>query len=102
MNVSIENLLEPRTDKNGRLFIKGTRMSVHRIARWWRMGLNGEDIHREFPHLSLAQIHAALTYYFANQKGMDAEIDAAIAEERRLAEEHQKLKQTQDLKAARV
>lgn len=27
-------------------------------------GLNPEEIHHEYPYLSLAQIHAAFTYYY--------------------------------------
>ncbi|MEA5567249.1 hypothetical protein [Anabaena sp. UHCC 0399] len=29
---------------------------------------------REYPHLSLAQVYAALAYYYANQEVMDQEI----------------------------
>jgi len=44
--------------------------------------------------LSLAQIHAALTYYHANQKAMEAELAAEEAEADRLEQEYlqQKLK----------
>ncbi len=41
------------------------------------MGLSPEEIALEYPHLNLAQVHAALTYYHANQE----EIEADIAQE---------------------
>jgi len=38
------------------------------------------EIHFQYPYLSLAQIHAALSYYFANQDKVDAEISHDEAE----------------------
>ena len=32
-------------------------------------------MHFQYPHLSLAQIHAALSYYYENQGELDAEIE---------------------------
>ena len=39
------------------------------------MGLSPEEIALEYPHLTLAQVHAALTYYHANREQIEAEID---------------------------
>jgi uncharacterized protein (DUF433 family) len=39
------------------------------------MGLIPEEILRKIGHLSLAQVHAALAYYHANQAGIDADIE---------------------------
>jgi uncharacterized protein (DUF433 family) len=33
-----------------------------------------EEMHFQFPHLSLAQIHAALCYYYDHQSEFDAQI----------------------------
>lgn len=87
MNNSIENLLEPRADKSGRLFIKGTRISVNFIARFWRLGVGADEIIADYPHIPPAGVHAALAYYFANREQMDAEIEKEIEEERRLKRE---------------
>lgn len=87
MSVSIESFLEPVVHRHGRLCVKGTATTVHRIARWWRMGMSAEEIAADFEHLSLAGVHAALTYYFANRGEIDAEIDADIEEERRIERE---------------
>src|SRR5215467_11700686 len=46
-------------------------------------GLSPEEIHHEHPHLSLAQIYAALTYYYDHQ----TEIDATIARQVQSVEE---------------
>jgi len=48
---------------------------MQRIAIWYKLGYGPEKMVRKYPHLTLAQVHAALAYYHANQ----AEIEAAIA-----------------------
>ena len=95
MQISVENLLEPRADKGGRLFIKGTRISVNFIARFWRLGIGAEEIIAEYPHIPPAGVYAALAYYFANREMLDAEIESEIEEEKRLLAEHNRLKRQQ-------
>jgi uncharacterized protein (DUF433 family) len=34
-----------------------------------------EQMHAQYPHLSLAQIHAALSYYYEHQAELDADIE---------------------------
>jgi len=34
-----------------------------------------EQMHVQYPHLSLAQIHAALSYYYEHQAELDADIE---------------------------
>lgn len=70
-------------DEKGIARVAGSRSKVSQIAIDTMMGLTPADIHREYPHLSLAQIHAALAYYYDHQ----AEVDAQIAAGHRLAEE---------------
>ncbi len=72
----------------GRLRIAGTGVSVRRIAVWYKLGHTPEEIATQIPHLSLAQVHAALTYYHANRDQMDAELAAEKAEADRLEREH--------------
>ncbi|MBE9116225.1 DUF433 domain-containing protein [Lusitaniella coriacea LEGE 07157] len=64
--------------------IAGTRITVQRIVVWHQMGMSVEAITAEIPHLNLAQIYAALAYYYANRE----QIDVAIAKE---AEEYNRL-----------
>ena len=41
-------------------------------------GWSPEEMHYQHPHLSLAQIHAALGYYFDHQAEFDREIEAGL------------------------
>ena len=92
MVISLTELLEPIAHKQNRMCVKGTATTVHRIARWWRTGMTADEIAADYEHLSLVGVHAALTYYFANREQIDAEIDADIAEERKIVSEHSKHK----------
>ncbi len=88
MSVEISSLLtvDPEV-RDGRPCVAGTRTTVHRVARWYRMGMSPEEISREFPHLNIAGVYAALAYYHANQAQMGVEITVDEAEEDRLEAE---------------
>jgi uncharacterized protein (DUF433 family) len=60
--------------RGGRPRIAGTGVTVQRIASWYRLGLNPEEIAAEIPHLSIAQVYAALAYYHANREEIDADL----------------------------
>lgn len=51
---------------NGEPIIKGTRTSVRAIVETWRMGVAPEEIPKGMPHLTLAQVFDALSYYSDN------------------------------------
>jgi uncharacterized protein (DUF433 family) len=72
----------------GRPRIAGTGVTVQRIVGWYQQGLNPNEIILELPHLTLAQVFAALTYYHANREEMDAEIARSQTEAERLEREH--------------
>ncbi|MFN6519556.1 MAG: DUF433 domain-containing protein [Nostoc sp. CreGUA01] len=55
----------------GRPRIAGTRVSVQRIAAWYKTGMNAEEIVERMGNLTLAQVYAALTYYHANQQEIE-------------------------------
>ena len=63
-----------RTILGGIPVVAGTRTSVRAIAGYYQMGLNADEILQSLPHLTLAQVHAALAYYFDHQKQIDREI----------------------------
>jgi len=69
--------------RGGRPRIAGTGVTVRRIVGWYKLGLSPEEIIVEIPHLTLAQVHAALAYYHANRE----EIEQDIAEEEVVAEQ---------------
>jgi uncharacterized protein (DUF433 family) len=66
--------------RRGRPRIAGTGVTVRRIVVWYKQGLSPEEIVREIPHVSLAQVYAALTYYHANRE--EIEVDLAAEEAR--------------------
>jgi uncharacterized protein (DUF433 family) len=67
----------------GQPCIEGTRIRVLDIAiEYDRLGRSPDQIAEAHPGLTLAQIHAALTYYYEHME----EIDQAIRAERGLAE----------------
>jgi len=60
---------------SGEPIIKGTRTSVRAIVENWRLGYTPEDIVRGLPHLTLAQIFEAMSYYHDNQTEIDDYIE---------------------------
>src|SRR3990172_8587789 len=50
--------------------VKVIEVVLDRLAYGW----SPEEIHFQHPHLSLAQIHAALAYYYDHQAALDGEI----------------------------
>jgi uncharacterized protein (DUF433 family) len=88
--VEIGTLIEREPGiRGGRPKIAGTGLTVRRIVGWYKTGMNPEEIALEYPHLTLAQVHAALAYYHANQEEIEADISqeeqAAAHWERQLA-----------------
>lgn len=79
--------------RDGKPCIAGTGVSVRRIVGWHKQGQSPEEIADDYGHLSLAQVHAALTYYYANYDAMEREMKAEEDEERRLYEEHLRRKE---------
>ena len=72
----------------GRPRIAGTGVTVQRIVAWYKLGLAPEEIAEAVGHLTLAQVHAALTYYHANREEIEAAIAEDEAEFQRLAQQH--------------
>jgi uncharacterized protein (DUF433 family) len=75
-------------DERGVPWVTGTKVKVAEIVLdKIAYGSSPEEIHFQHPHLSLAQIHAALTYYYENQKDLDRQIEADLEESDRLTRE---------------
>ena len=47
--------------------IIGTRVSVRAIVEYWRMGMAPECIPQALPHITVAQVFDALSYYSDHQ-----------------------------------
>lgn len=73
-------------DAAGMAWIDRTRVKVIDVALdHVAYGWSAEEIHRQHPHLSLAQIHAALGYYYDHQKAFDQKMAESLAEADHLA-----------------
>ena len=73
----------------GRAVIAGTGTSVRQIVTLYRQGYSADEIAMDKSYLTLAQIHAALAYYYANQSTIEADMAAEAAEYDRLMSLHQ-------------
>jgi len=62
---------------------KVLEVALDMIAHGW----SPEEIHFQHPHLTLAQIHAALAYYYDHKGEMDAQIQHSLQNAERLREQ---------------
>ena len=68
----------------GKPHILGHRIKVKHVAIWYeQQGMTPEQIVATFPTITLAQVHAALAYFYDHR----AEIEAEMAEEERMYED---------------
>jgi uncharacterized protein (DUF433 family) len=59
----------------GKPVIAGTRIKVIQVAiEYERLGWTADQIIDAHPHLTLAQVHDALSYYYENQEILDGDI----------------------------
>jgi uncharacterized protein (DUF433 family) len=64
-----------RIDSQGRPWVDETNTKVIEIVLdRLGYGWSPEEIHFQHPHLSLAQIHAALSYYYDHQAKLDEQM----------------------------
>jgi uncharacterized protein (DUF433 family) len=65
-----------RLDERGVAWIDDTNVKVIEVVLdKLAHGSSPEEMHLQYPHLSLAQIHAALSYYYDHQQAFDAAIE---------------------------
>ena len=68
-------------DATGVAWIAGTNTKVKEVVLdKLAYGWSAEEMHFQHPHLSMAQIHAALAYYYENQDKLDEEIRCDLEE----------------------
>ena len=60
---------------SGEPIIKGTRTPVRAIIEIWRLGIQPEEIPGRLPHLTLAQVFDALSYYSDYQEEINSHIE---------------------------
>ena len=61
-----------KKENTGEPIIKGTGTSVRAIAELWLQGAQPEEILLHIPHLSLAQVFDALSYYNDHKNEVDS------------------------------
>jgi uncharacterized protein (DUF433 family) len=62
-------------DEHGMAWIDDTNVKVVEIALdHLSYGWSADAIHEQFPHLTLAQIHAALAFFYDHQGGFEREM----------------------------
>jgi len=72
-------------DEKGRPVIDGTRFKVQVFIEIWKgTGWDPDEMHENYPDLSMAQIHSAFAYYWDHKD----EIEQAIAESDALVERY--------------
>ena len=59
----------------GEPIVRGTRTPVRAIVEIWRLGVAPEEIPRRLPHLTLAQVFDALSYFSDHQDEIHAHIE---------------------------
>lgn len=60
---------------SGEPIIAGTRTPVRAVVELWRLGVSPEEIPAHLPHLTLAQVFDALSYYADHQAEVQSYID---------------------------
>ena len=60
----------------GKPCVRGHRVAVHRIVRWWQLGLSMEEIAEQLPTLTPAELHTALAYYHLHKSEIDGYLEA--------------------------
>lgn len=60
---------------DGEPIIQGTKTTVRAIVELWRLGIPPEEIPHHLPHLQLAQIFDALSYYSDHQEEINQYIE---------------------------
>ncbi len=86
--MAIELKTQIELDDRGVAWIADTKVKVIEVATdKLAHGSSPEEMHFQYPHLSLAQIHAALACYYDNQEEFDAEIIRQANWAREMAEQ---------------
>ncbi|MBE9214249.1 DUF433 domain-containing protein [Plectonema cf. radiosum LEGE 06105] len=76
-------------DENNVPFIIGTRMKVVEIiTSVYAYGWNAEELHFQYPYLTMSQIHSALAYYWDNQEDINADMQRRLENVENLRQSH--------------
>jgi uncharacterized protein (DUF433 family) len=88
---TIYNLaMEYIDQRNGGLYVAGSRVSLDSVVYAFLRGESPEGIVYSFPSLNLRQVYGAITYYLENRDMVDDYLQREEAEFDRMAEEARK------------
>jgi uncharacterized protein (DUF433 family) len=84
MSTVVSSLIE--IDEDGVAWIVGANTKVIEVVvDKLAHGSSPEELHFQYPHLSLAQIHAALSFYHEHETELEAEIERRLLQVNELA-----------------
>src|SRR2546423_12100477 len=84
----VEPIVYIQRDERGVSWIAESNTKVIEVAMdHAAYGWDAEEIHAAHPHLSLAAIHAALSYYHDHKAQLDQQMQRQLEEHRRLRSE---------------
>ena len=76
--------------RGGKACIDDTRIAVVDVVALLKQGLGDQQIVERYPSLNLAQVHAAISYYYENREELETDLgeddDAEAEHERQKAE----------------
>ncbi len=73
--VSTEHIVITPGTCGGKPRIAGHRIKVQHVAIWHeRMGMSPAEIVADYPSITLADVHAALAYYYDHKEQIDRDI----------------------------
>jgi len=73
-----------KMDEHGAIRVSGTRVTLDTLIGFYRQGEMAEALHEGFPTVPLADIHAVISYYLANQQEVNAYLNSRAAEADRI------------------
>jgi uncharacterized protein (DUF433 family) len=68
-------IVRDSTISQGEPIIRGTGIRVRTLVEYWRLDISPQELLQYFPHLTLAQILDALSYYEDHQEEINALIN---------------------------
>lgn len=87
--IDINRLLEFRRDVlGGQVVVRGTRVTVQSVVGMHFDGCSPEQIAGTCDGVSVADVHAALAYYYAHQDELDRKHEAEQAAAQEAARKH--------------
>jgi uncharacterized protein (DUF433 family) len=58
-------------ERDGRFYVRGSRIPVATLAHLWNEGVSPEIIRQRFPSLRLVEVYGAITFYLDHKEVID-------------------------------